>query len=287
VVDILMATYNGEHYLVEQIESILEQDYSDWRILVRDDCSTDRTMDILTQYARSIGEDRFIVLDNNGLHLGCTGSFEVLIESSSSEYLMLCDQDDYWLPDKMSSELLALSKLEAKYPNVPCMVFSDLFVTDEELKVSTTLWNILGFVSSNKFDWRKNLALNVVSGCTIVINHEARSLLLPFPSVETSHDVWIACCVGRFGVVTSLSKPTMFYRQHGSNLIGSTYFSLGYLTKKVIHLRSVLRSTIEICKRLGDGSDLLTVLISKIYLNFRRLVRFLLVSALDGSNDRK
>ena len=100
IVNVLLATYNGEKFLQAQIESIINQTYSDWKIFARDDCSKDRTVDILREYAATY-PDQFYLIDNSDGNLGCVQNFSRLLEVVESGYFMFCDQDDIWMPNKL------------------------------------------------------------------------------------------------------------------------------------------------------------------------------------------
>ena len=102
---ILMATYNGGSYLSQQLDSILAQTHKNWKLLVRDDCSTDNTMDILKKYKEK--DERIAILDNKAINLKTIGNFFELIQCApDSDYYALCDQDDYWYPDKLKRAVL-------------------------------------------------------------------------------------------------------------------------------------------------------------------------------------
>ena len=94
-VDILLSTCNGENFLSAQIDSLLYQTYSDWRLIIRDDLSSDGTMSLINEYKGKY-PDKIFVLDNQSVKRGVIGSFECLIEASAAYYVAFCDQDDVW-----------------------------------------------------------------------------------------------------------------------------------------------------------------------------------------------
>ena len=100
-IDILMATYNGEKYIVEQIDSIINQTYKNWNLLIRDDNSTDRTLEIIKNYQKK--DARIRILDNNKVNLGIVKNFEKLLKISESELIMFSDQDDIWKKGKIKT----------------------------------------------------------------------------------------------------------------------------------------------------------------------------------------
>ena len=100
LIDILLPTYNGAKYVEELIQSLFLQVYQNWRLIIRDDCSSDQTIEIIQRFAREYPA-RFIIIPNEGKHLGIIGSFAHLLEVSKEKYTMFCDQDDIWLPKKI------------------------------------------------------------------------------------------------------------------------------------------------------------------------------------------
>ena len=110
-IDILLATCNGALYLPEQLDSLLAQTCRGWRLLVRDDGSSDGTREILENY-RSRHPDVIMIIPGEGQNLGACGNFSCLLEQSDAPYIMFCDQDDVWLPDKIEITLTAMRELE-------------------------------------------------------------------------------------------------------------------------------------------------------------------------------
>ena len=102
-IDILMATYNGEKYLVEQLDSIINQTYRNWNLLIRDDNSTDKTLEIIQNYHKK--DKRIKILKDNKGNLGIVRNFEELLKSSESEFIMFSDQDDIWVENKLDMYL--------------------------------------------------------------------------------------------------------------------------------------------------------------------------------------
>ena len=122
-VDVLLATYNGEKYLKEQIDSILEQTYSDFRLLISDDGSTDDTRKILEEYKNKDSRIQVFFQESN---LGVVKNFEFLLKKVESKYYMFSDQDDIWKSEKIEK---SLNKIQSDNCD---LVYSDLEVVDEE-----------------------------------------------------------------------------------------------------------------------------------------------------------
>ena len=142
VVDILLATYNGARFLREQLDSIVGQTYAHWRLLVRDDGSSDGTAAILEEYQRRIGERMQIVRDELG-RLGPALNFGRLLRLSDAAYATFCDQDDVWMPDRIEQLLAEMRRMERETGAArPILVHSDLQVIDEEgHEISRSFWN--------------------------------------------------------------------------------------------------------------------------------------------------
>src|SRR5512140_193663 len=135
MIDVLLATYQGGAYLPAQLDSLLAQAHGDFHVLVRDDGSTDETRAVLERYAAQ-HPNRITVLPADGQRLGAAGSFARLLGESRGRYVMFCDQDDVWLPDKIALTLATMRELgRAHGEAAPLLVSTDLEVVDEQLGV--------------------------------------------------------------------------------------------------------------------------------------------------------
>jgi glycosyltransferase involved in cell wall biosynthesis len=221
-VDILLATYNGERFLAAQLDSIVSQTYDDWRLLVRDDGSTDGTRDILRGYAGDHLE-RIVVVEDDDQGLGARGNFERLMQHSDARYIMFCDQDDVWLADKISRLLEALRKLEKQHgADIPLLVHSDLKVVGpdcEELQPSFFAYQRIEPLFGRCVN--RLLVQNVVTGCASIFNRTLLERALPIPADAAMHDWWLALVAASFGRVAHVPETTVLYRQHGENAIGA------------------------------------------------------------------
>lgn len=240
MIDIVLATYNGAAHLRAQLDSLLQQEQADWRLLVRDDGSTDATAEILADYARRCPE-RISLLPHDGRRLGGCGNFAELMAHASADYVMLCDQDDVWLPEKIRVTLAEMRRLEELHgQEAPLLVHSDCAVVDGELKpLSSSLWRLQGG-QPRRCALNQLLVQNVVTGCTAMVNRALLERALPIPAGALMHDWWLALVTAAFGKIGALSRPTMLYRQHGGNQIGAQRWDLRYLVgllgqRDVIH----------------------------------------------------
>ena len=213
-----MATYNGERFLREQLDSLLSQTFRDFRICIRDDGSSDSTPSIIEEY-RSRNPEMIEICHDPVLHRGAAASFMHMLEEAQADYFMFCDQDDVWLPTKIEHTLGRMLEIEAQYPGKPVMIHTDLKVADGDLNV----------ISPSFWGWRRydpdlcrnfNFAVigNVFTGCTMMINRPARDISIPMSPNSRMHDEWIGLKVAKSGHVDNLKEATMLYRQHGSNV---------------------------------------------------------------------
>ena len=216
-VDILLATYNGEKYLKEQIESLLNQTYTNIQIIISDDCSTDGTRDILKSYENN-EKIKVYYQENN---LGYVKNFEFLLKKVESDLYMLCDQDDFWKKEKVEKTVDKLQKENLD------LVFGDLEVVDENLNLLYPSYNkymhLAHKIDKYHKDYKLQYLYNCMTGCTMMSKKKFLDKILPLPtnSKYMIHDYWIGLIVSLNGKVGYLDKPYILYRQHGKNQVGT------------------------------------------------------------------
>lgn len=208
LVEVLMSTYNGERYLAEQVASVLRQTHARLRLLVRDDGSTDRTVDVLS----AAPDDRLVV--RRGGNLGLPAAFFRLIDESSddADYWALADQDDVWVEQKLARAVAALDALSSE----PALYCARVQVVDEQL---TPLYP--HELPRRGPSFANALVQNIALGCTIVFNPAARDVLRGrWPRDCVMHDAWLYLVVAGTGTVVYDDEIAVFYRQHGRNVVG-------------------------------------------------------------------
>lgn len=220
-IEILLATYNGEKFVADQIRSILEQTHKNIRLIIRDDGSTDGTRAILEFFSRQYPEK--ILLLPQEKNLGIRGNFSKLMEHAQTNYVMLADQDDLWLPEKVAKTLEKMKKAEAEHgPRCPLLVHTDLIVTDKNLNtLHQSFWNLSRLRPAQCRSLGQMLVQNNVTGCTMMMNRALLETALPIPAECIMHDWWLALVAAAFGHIYCVSESTMLYRQHGNNAIGA------------------------------------------------------------------
>jgi hypothetical protein len=220
--EVLLATYNGERFLRDQIDSILAQDYANFRVLARDDGSADATVSILNEYQKRF-PGRFQVLPAGVVTGSAKDNFLLLLGASQSSYVFFSDQDDVWLPRKVSMSMQSMSQLEAQWGSeIPLLVFTDLRVVDEQLRtLHESFWKHEKLKPARVRRFGALLAQNVVTGCTVMLNRRLAELALRMPSEAYMHDQWVGLLASAMGKAIALETPTVLYRQHGRNVVGS------------------------------------------------------------------
>ena len=227
MVHILLSTYNGARYLAQQLDSILAQTYTDWRLYIRDDGSSDGTVALAETYAK---RDKRVVVVRDGENLGAMGSFMRLLEQQGdADYFAFADQDDYWAPEKIALCVEAIQKAEAQYPDQPIVVHTDLQVVDSDLQpIAPSFWQYSNIRPDLLDRHIRYMAIcNSVTGCTMLFNAKARACAMPVTNRAFMHDAWIALMTMKHGgKVIPLYQTPICYRQHGDNTIGATRYSV-------------------------------------------------------------
>jgi len=202
-ISVCLASYNGEAYIRQQIDSILNQLGENDELVVSDDCSTDSTIDVVSQIA-----DPRINLIPHTINRGYTRNFESALEQASGQYVFLSDQDDVWLPGKVETMLRALQDCD--------LAISDCRTTDSALEV-------LSESRFNDFNIKRGFARHLVKcryvGCCMAFRSELLHVLLPFPPRDdlVEHDAWIAAMAELYFRVDLIATPLLLYRRHSSN----------------------------------------------------------------------
>jgi len=286
---ILLSTFNGEAFLCEQLDSILQQSFADFIIVARDDGSEDNTPGILTQYAAAHA-GRFFILPDKGAKLGAKASFAALMQyvlEHKSElglaraYMMFADQDDIWAADKIEIELNSLLLLEqGSAYRMPALVHSDLEVVDRDGKRIAASYIAYQGLQIQRDSLVNQVQSNLVTGCTAVINEELALKVLPIPDKAIMHDWWIAIAAVAHGNRLFIDQPLVRYRQHDRNTIGAQPFIAVIPSAKSLwgklrayrtnpHLVAVAEQSRAVLRHHGDA------------LNFRQRLGLQLLGCVD------
>jgi len=234
-VQILLATYNGEKYIAQMLDSILAQRFTDWHLIVSDDMSKDSTADILQEYALKYPQR--ITFYRSGMRFGnAQNHFMHLLEKfHDAAYIMFCDQDDVWHTDKIEKTVKKMREVE-NGDDVATLVHTDLRVVDANMQCMDPSFLHFSKLNGNRMKLNHLLVQNVATGCTMMLNHALVDLVLDHkPEGKIlMHDWWIALTAAALGKIGFLDEATMDYRQHGNNVVGAKNTrDLSYILKKI------------------------------------------------------
>ena len=221
-VAILLSTFNGEKFLDELLISILNQSYTGFNVYIVDDGSTDNTLSVIKYYAKLHKNVHFLEIGKPGK--GAFYSFMELLAFVDADYYFFADQDDVWLKDKVKILVERLVFLENEFGQVPILVYSDLFVVDENLNVISSSFSAYSSINQelvlkNKYFFS---VTNAVVGCTMCINNYVKKLCYPVNPLAIMHDSWITLSTAfNGGLIDYTPDKLLLYRQHENNVIGA------------------------------------------------------------------
>ena len=220
MVEILLASYNGEKYIAEQLESLIAQTEKDISVLIRDDGSTDATLDIIRRYSAAYPE--MIRLIEDEVRCGDPArNFMQLMTYSTADYTMFCDQDDFWFPEKVERTLAAMRRAEEEQGKErPVVVFSDYVVADKDLVPLPVKEENLQVAAAHT-ELSRLLVQNYITGCTMMLNRKAVEMAGKYDERILMHDWWVGLYASACGTIVHLPVRLMYYRQHGSNDVGA------------------------------------------------------------------
>lgn len=250
MIQILLATYNSERFLSEQLDSLLNQSCTDFEILIRDGMSQDHTEEIIQKYAETFpGKIRFL---GKGRASACE-NFSLLLEAADAELIMFCDHDDVWKSNKIEVTLAAYRKAQQQYgENMPIMVFTDSVITNEKLQTVSPSMVRSQHLNHTDFTLQKIIMQNMASGNTMLINRPLRSLALPIAKEALMHDHWITLAAAFAGKIVYVDEGTILYRQHASNVIGFSQYGISFLLKKLSQGIPAVRE--RLCRNMDQAA---------------------------------
>ena len=224
-IDILMAVKDGEKFIAEQIDSILNQTFQDFRLIIRDNASSDNTPAIIDEYVKKYPGKIQAVHDDVDCTESFTRNFMQLLTYASADYVMFTDAYDVWLPYKIQVTLWHMKELERKNPGLPALVFSGLKVVDENLQsMNKCVQYALDIAEYEQFS---NLLMsNVVSGCASMFNRALYTKSKGYvEGMQFAHDSFFAALATLCGVIEHIPAAMILYRQHKHNASG--YMGVG------------------------------------------------------------
>lgn len=221
-VNILLSTYNGESFLAEQLDSLVNQTYPNITIYIRDDGSKDRTLDIINNYQELTRENssgkKIILIESQKENLGYCRSFARLCTLvPPADFYAFCDQDDVWRKDKIER---AVSALNNEDPNELLLYSHSYHICNMKLEVQkeNVIYHPSLIKNSGKVEFPKALMMGdwFGQGFTQVFNHRLKEVAFPKEiGIDVSHDVWTSWVIGGFqGKFIYDTQPLVYYRRH-------------------------------------------------------------------------
>lgn len=255
-VAILMSTYNGEKYLSDQINSIINQKYDKWNLYIRDDGSSDNTVAIINSFCKK--DKRIHLLKDKRSRLGPKNSFFTLLRDIEADCYFFSDQDDVWKSTKIGNMLKYVDYSE------PQVIYCGLQCTDSNLiPVDMKMNNIVGTLNG-----KNRFVANDIPGCTMAINQKLRKLFLKgnyWNQNIMMHDWWLALIGESFGNIVFLDQKLVYYRQHGNNTLGAG--KNRNVLGKFFAIKEIFTSQVKLVKGTWNQSNV-------FYKNYNQFLDF-------------
>ena len=252
MISILLATYNSELFIKEQIDSIINQTYTDWVLYVRDDCSTDATPVLLKEYENKY-PGKIIVLDNCSKSLRAYMNFVELMKNVDSQYYMFCDHDDIWVDKKIECSIEKMKELETSYPDKPIVVHTDMYVVDNDMNImADSFWKYSKFMPDH-VSFAELVLCNSVNGCTMLFNRLAKQVSMNNIQYARMHDMLVAQSVAASnGIIVGIPERTVYYRQHSCNVVGAKEVGMTSYLNKLRKFKEVYHDNV-ITYKMANG----------------------------------
>lgn len=249
-VTIMLATYNGEKFIKEQLDSIVSQTYTNWELLISDDYSKDNTFNILKKYQREYSDKIFLTKNDEQIHSAKGNFINLFNHVNNSDYYMFCDQDDVWENNKIEILINQISNYD---DTKPILMYSDLKIVDKNL--NTINDSFMKFTKNYfpKDDFKNFLLENHIPGCVMFFNKALKKKITYIPECCRMHDWWVALCASTYGKIIFIDQPLNLYRQHEKNTIGAKKRKIHISIKSFINrIKTVKKYNISILKQLNE-----------------------------------
>ena len=248
MITIIMAVYNGQEYIREQLESLKDQTYTEWRLVIRDDRSSDKTAEIVKKFSDEV-EQEVIFKVNEKPSGSAKNNFALLInDAKESDYVMFCDQDDIWKKDKIEITYNKMKQAEERYGrDFPLLVHGDVEVIDENGNINADSMFEMSHINADS-KLPQILIQNHVTGCTMMCNKKLIAGISEYASSEyiIMHDYLAALYASVFGKIEVIKKPLLSYRQHSGNSVGAKNNNNPvYLLKRLANGRKSYKEAME------------------------------------------
>ena len=240
----MLATYQGEKFIKEQLESIRSQSNTNWITYIHDDGSEDNTLAVVKEYEKN-NPEQFVIIKGEPTG-GAKNNFLYLMSQVEAPYYMCCDQDDVWLQNKIEDTFKVMKRMESETDELcPCLVFTDLKVVDSKLITIAERMSQFQNLDCKNIKIGRILLQNVVTGCTMMFNRELCRRMLQYNDIDhiIMHDWWGALIAAQFGKIQYIDKPTILYRQHGDNNVGAfNTHSFKYFWNKLKKIKRIKKT---------------------------------------------
>ncbi len=248
MITIIMAVYNGQEYIREQLESLKDQTYTEWRLVIRDDRSSDKTAEIVKKFSDEV-EQEVIFKVNEKPSGSAKNNFALLInDAKESDYVMFCDQDDIWKKDKIEITFNKMKQAEERSGrDFPLLVHGDVEVIDENGNINADSMFEMSHINADS-KLPQILIQNHVTGCTMMCNKKLIAGISEYASSEyiIMHDYLAALYASVFGKIEVIKKPLLSYRQHSGNSVGAKNNNNPvYLLKRLANGRKSYKEAME------------------------------------------
>ncbi len=225
-ISILLATYNGEKYLREQLDSILNQDFKDFILYISDDGSSDNTLKIIADYSKK--DERIKILPKHEPNKSACKNFLYMLENVESDLFLFSDQDDVWTKGHVSTLVEKYVSLSESEKELPILIHSDLYVADKNLNIINKSFFDYALLSKEPVHKNSYFLENNVTGGVMLINKKLKDFALKNENYLKAniekipmHDQFFALLAFKFGKIIFIDKPLEFYRQHENNVVGA------------------------------------------------------------------
>lgn len=239
LISVIMATYNGEKYLLEQLNSIVKQTYKNTEIIISDDASTDSTVEIIKQFSKVHNNVSFYINEKN---IGVNKNFEHGFLKAKGDFIAIADQDDIWLPEKIETQMALFTSPNILLTHSMSVRFSRNNLPTKKYQKSTQLFE------GN--DVRKLLLRNSVSGHNMIFRKKLLQQILPIPE-KIYYDWWIVQTAACNGTIAATNKVLAYHRAHESNVTVKKRTTINQSTIEYKERKIALKAFIEL-KGLRD-----------------------------------
>lgn len=270
MISVALTTYNGEKYLEQQIDSILNQDFDDIELIVSDDASTDQTWALLNEYAK---RDNRVKIYRNEKNIGFKANFEKVIKLTSGDYVALCDQDDIWLPSHISTLLSNIGNKMIACGNARLVDTNGI-----DIGYSLSFQESLDYVPDNDLDKAYTVMYfrSPFQGASMLIDKRFFNIALPIPEGIAYHDAWFSELACFYGGINYTDEILALYRRHDKNVTGKKILRRNKFWYWRNHLRSPnsLKDRIyvaeQILNRVPDLNKEQIIFLNKVIVCFKR-----------------